>query len=298
MKTVWALTKRNIKLFFKDKGMFFTSLITPAILLVLYVTFLANVYRDSFTQNLPASLEISKKAIDGLVGGELISSILAVSCVTVTFCSNFLMVQDKVNGSIKDFCCSPVKGTQLSLAYYFANLISSLCVCFAAAAICLVYIAAVGWYMSFADVLLLLSDVVLVVLFGSALSSLINFFLSSQGQISAVGTIVSSGYGFICGAYMPISSFGAGLQKVIGFLPGTYGTALVRNHSMRGALAELQTQGIPADVIEKIKDSIDCNLYFFDNQVSLSTMYLVLLGATVVFLSAYILLHVLQKKKR
>ena len=29
------LIKRNIKLFFKDKGMFFTSLITPVILLVL-----------------------------------------------------------------------------------------------------------------------------------------------------------------------------------------------------------------------------------------------------------------------
>ena len=30
--TVIILIKRNIKLFFKDKGMFFTSLITPVIL--------------------------------------------------------------------------------------------------------------------------------------------------------------------------------------------------------------------------------------------------------------------------
>ena len=53
MSMAFILIKRNIKLFFKDKGMFFTSLITPAILLVLYVTFLGNVYRDSFTSNLP-----------------------------------------------------------------------------------------------------------------------------------------------------------------------------------------------------------------------------------------------------
>ena len=52
MSMAFILIKRNIKLFFKDKGMFFTSLITPAILLVLYVTFLGNVYRDSFTSNL------------------------------------------------------------------------------------------------------------------------------------------------------------------------------------------------------------------------------------------------------
>ena len=103
----------------------------------------------------------------------------------------------------------------------------------------------------------LLSDVVLLVLFGTALSSVINFFLSSQGQISAVGTIISAGYGFICGAYMPISQFGAGLQKVISFLPGTYGTSLLRNHALRGVYAEMEAQQFPAVFIVCIKDSID-----------------------------------------
>ena len=42
MKTVGALMKRNVKLFFKDKGTFFTSLITPMILLVLYATIFKN----------------------------------------------------------------------------------------------------------------------------------------------------------------------------------------------------------------------------------------------------------------
>ena len=64
MSTAFILIKRNIKLFFKDKGMFFTSLITPAILLVLYVTFLGNVYRDSFTSNLPNSLKLSESIIE------------------------------------------------------------------------------------------------------------------------------------------------------------------------------------------------------------------------------------------
>ena len=30
---------------------------------------------------------------------------------------------------------------------------------------------------------------------------------------------------------MPISAFGEGLQKIISFLPGTYGTSLIRNHT-------------------------------------------------------------------
>lgn len=41
MTGLGALIKRNTKLYFKDKGMFFTSLITPLILLVLYGTFLS-----------------------------------------------------------------------------------------------------------------------------------------------------------------------------------------------------------------------------------------------------------------
>ena len=60
--------------------------------------------------------------------------------------------------------------------------------------------------MTFSDVLCLVLDVVLLVLFGTALSSVINFFLTTQGQISAVGAMISAGYGFICGAYMPIAS--------------------------------------------------------------------------------------------
>lgn len=291
------LIKRNIKLFFKDKGMFFTSLITPAILLVLYATFLGKVYRDSFTSSLPDMFTLPDKIINGLVGSQLMSSILAVSCVTVAFCSNFLMVQDKANGTIKDLKISPVKSSVLSLSYYIATFVSTLIICFTATAICLFYIAVVGWYMSVTDVLLMFLDVFMLVLFGTALSSLINLFLSTQGQLSAVGTIVSAGYGFICGAYMPIYSFSEGLQKVIMFLPGTYGTSLVRNHSMRGVLAQMQREGVPVEVIDSIKDSLDCNLYFFKNQVDISIMYVILGVAIAVLVGAYILVNTFQKNK-
>ena len=295
MSTSSILIKRNTKLFFKDKGMFFTSLITPAILLVLYATFLGKVYRDSFTASLPDMFTLSDNIIDGLVGGQLMSSILAVSCVTVAFCSNFLMVQDKANGTIKDLKISPVKSSVLSFSYYIATFVSTLIICFTATAICLVYIGIVGWYMSVTDVLLMFLDVFMLVLFGTALSSLINLFLSTQGQLSAVGTIVSAGYGFICGAYMPIYSFSEGLQKAIMFLPGTYGTSLVRNHSMRGVLLEMQNEGVPSDVISSIKDSLDCNLYFFGNRVDIPMMYVILGVAIAVLVTAFIIVNTFKK---
>ena len=93
MTELASLIRRNSKLFFKDKGLFFTSLITPIILLVLYVTFLGNGYRDSFSASMPEFFEVSDRLINATVGGELFSSLLAVCCVTVSFCANMLMVQ-------------------------------------------------------------------------------------------------------------------------------------------------------------------------------------------------------------
>jgi len=297
MKTL-SLVKRNCKLFYKDKGMFFTSLITPVILLVLYATFLANVFRESFVSNLNGAIEVPDKLINATVGGELVSSLLAVSCITVAFCSNMLMVQDKVSGAFKDLTMAPVKRSTLAVSYYVATFISTFIVNFVAMALSLTYLAINGWYLSAADVFLMLLDVVILVMFGTALSSIINLFLSSQGQISAVGTIVSAGYGFVCGAYMPISSFSKGLQYVISCLPGTYGTSLIRNHALAGVFREMSDTGFPETVIESIKDSIDCNIYFFANKVSVSGMYFVMLATVFLLLGVYVLLSVLLSKRR
>ena len=297
MTGLGALIRRHVKLYFRDKGMFFTSLITPVILLVLYSTFLASVYEDSFRSALEAAgASVSDKVLWGCVGGELVSSLLAVSCVTVAFCSNLRMVQDKITGARKDLTITPVRPGTLALSYYAAALLSTLLVNFAALAVCLAYLAKVGWFLTFGDAAALALDVVLLVLFGTALSSCVIFPLTTQGQASAVGTIVSAGYGFICGAYMPISSFSDGLQKVISFLPGTYGTSLLRNHALRGVFAEMSSLGFPPEVVHAIRDSVDCNLYFFGEKVSSGAMYAVMLAATAAAIGLYAVLNRLKKR--
>lgn len=294
MKTFFVMTKRNIKMFFKDKGMFFTSLITPVILLVLYSTFLAKVYRDSFRASIPQGFAIEESLINGTVGGELFSSLLAVCCVTVAFCANMLMVQDKVSGARKDFSITPTKKSTLAISYFTASLATTLIISYTASAACFVYIAIKGWYLSFGDVMLIILDVFMLTVFGVAISSVINAFLSSQGQISAVGTIVSAGYGFVCGAYMPLASFGEGLRNVAMFLPGTYGTSLIRNHTLAGVFREMSSVGFPDEVIEGIKDGVDCNLYFFGHDVREGAMYAVMFGSIALLVGAYILINILK----
>lgn len=297
MKTLLAIIKRNLKLFFKDKGMFFSSLITPFILLVLYATFLLNVYKDSFVSALPGGMTIPETLLNGTVVCQMVSALLAVCSVTVSFCANLLMIGDKASGSVRDFTVSPVKKSVMALGYYLSAAITTLTVTFTALALCFGYLATEGWYLSFADVLLVMADVLLLTLFGTALSSCINFFLSTNGQASAVGTIVSAGYGFLCGAYMPINSFSASLQKVLMYLPGTYGTSLLRNHMMRGVFSEMENIGFPKEVMTGIRDSIDCNIYFGDTSVSVLTMAIVLVGSILLFTGLFVLFNMFIRKK-
>lgn len=297
MKTIQNMLKRNIKLFFKDKGLFFTALITPIILLVLYSTFLGNVYKQALLQSVGEGIVLSNKVVNGFAGAQLLSSILAVSPITVPFCANMLMVSDKVSGARRDLLLTPVKQSHLAISYYLATFIVSVIICTVATVISLIYIAFVGWFFTIFDILLIFADVILLVLFGTALSSIVNVFLSTQGQISAVGSIISSGYGFISGAYMPISNFSTGLKNVVAFLPGTYGTSLIRSHALRGVLNEMSAVGMPQNAVKDVANSVDCTIYFFGTSVSQGVAYLILSLSIIAFLGLFILICKRKYKK-
>ncbi len=298
MVTLTQLVRRNVKLFFKDKIMFFSSMITPIILLVLYVTFLRDVYYQSVESFIPEGVTLSNRIANGIVGNQLMASLLSVICVTVAFSSNMLMVQDKMSGVRKDFTTSPVKNSTLSLAYFISSLFSTLLICYFAMFACFIYIACIGWYLSFLDVILIVIDVFLLAFFGTTLSSIINVFLKTQGQISAVATIISAGYGFISGAYMPISQYNSGLRNVLMFLPGTYGTSLIKNHSLQGSLKAMEkVNNMPNEAIIEINKSIDCTLVFFGNSVPQWTSYLVILGSITVLMGIYILINKFVKQE-
>ena len=289
MKTLRALIRRNVKLFFNDKGAFFTSLITPLVLIMLFITFLGEVYRDAFVSAIPEGVTVAKSLENAFVNGWLFSSLLGVCTVTISFCSNLLMVSDKVNGSRSDIDVSPVSPTVLSLSYFIASAISTLIICLVALTVCFTIMAFSGWYLTAYDAIMTIFDTVLLVLFGTSLSSIINHFLSTQGQISAVGTIVSSVYGFICGAYMPISEFAPAIRTFISLLPGTYGTSLLHLHLMQGVYKELDGK-MPSEAIEGLKTAFDAKPDFFGHNLNEGAMFAILIGSVSLLIAAYILI--------
>lgn len=299
MRTLLALVQRNTKIFFKDKGTFFSAMISPLILIVIYITFLGNIFYDSFENSLPEGFIIESSFIKAYVGGWELSSILAVCCITVALVANTVIVDDKLSGAIKDITITPVKNSIVALSYYLSTALVTFIVCITAMILGFIYLAVIGWYLTAADVFLLLLDTLIMCLFGTAVSSLLCHFITSQGGVTAVSVIVSSVYGFICGAYYPISQFSKGMQNFAVCLPGTYGTSLFRQHYLNSVMQNLQVKyGFPTEVIERMKDGFDINLYFFGDKVSASAIYLVICGATLLMIAVLILLNYINIKRQ
>lgn len=290
------LIARNCKVYFRDKSVFFSSLIAPLILLFLYIAFLGNTYSDSLVNIAKNGFDITleKSIVNAFAGGWLLSSLIAVCAVSIAFTANMVMVQDRVTGRIDDFNVSPVPKSFLALGYYLSTALVTLAICFAALFAGFIYLGIIGWYLSVADVFLLMLDTFLLVMFGTALSALCCSAVKSQGGITAVQAIVSAAYGFLCGAYMPIGSLVKGIADAIKFLPGTYGTSLLHEHFMGGAINAMPDA---AGLKDAVRSSFDCKLDFFGHEVAQWVSYLVIIVAVVVLVGGYILLLSLRGRK-
>ena len=56
--------------------------------------------------------------------------------------------------------------------------------------------------------------------------------------------------------------------------------------------------GFPNEVIEGIKDSIDCNIYFFGEKVGIGAMYIIMAVSVVLLVAVYIAINMLRQKRR
>lgn len=287
------LTLRNIKLYFKDKMTFLVSLITPLILLVLFIAFLKSTYEDSIL-SIIQGFDLDQSLIDAFTGGWLFSSVLATSCITVAFCSG-MMVIDKINRANIDFMVSPVKKSTLQLSYVLANLFSTFIITFVLLIVGLIYLACVGFYITFVDILLIVFGIIITSLFGTILANIIWTFTHSQGVVSGVCTFVSALYGFICGAYMPISTMGQGMQYFVSLLPGTYATVLFRQGFLNSVLNRMR-ETLPQEMINGIASGFDVKMSFFGHDVSTLALILVISISTIVLLGVFLFINKFKKK--
>lgn len=292
---LYYLTLRDIKIYFKDKMVFLVSLITPMILLILFITFLKTTYEDTIL-NIVGDFSISNKLLNAFSGGWLLSSVLATSCVTVSFCSG-IMTLDKISKADIDFKVTPVNKSLITFAYVFSNYIATLIVCFILLIIGLIYLSIIGFYLNFIDILLIIANILLTSLFATLIANIIWSFTKSQGVVSGICTLLSALYGFICGAYMPIDSMGEIFKIFTSFLPGTYSTILFRKGFLNSVLNAME-KDLPNEIVNAIANSFDVNMSFFNQNINILTMFLVSIISIIIASIILILISYFKYKSK
>lgn len=294
---IYSQTMRNLKIFLKDKANIFFALLSPLIVLGLYILFLGRIQTDGLLSALQEmGVSGGEKEIRSFADCWMLSGVMASACITVPLCACGVMVQDRNRGIRADLEASPVPGWMPPAAYFFSVVAAGLIIGFAVLVICLVWLAATGsWFLSVADVLVLLGTLVLSVLSSSTLLVFVVGFLRTEGAFTGLNVILGTVIGFLIGAYMPLSVFPKGVQYVTLFVPGSYSAGIFRNCFMNGALDNI-AQNISPEFADALASQYALKLNFFGTDMPAWVMAIVL-GATVLLFAVANLLAAKFRKK-
>ena len=286
-----CLVRRNIGIYLKDKMMVFFSVLTPVIVLLLYILFLGDLQVDSILgviNDFGVGDFVTKTDVKALINNWMIAGVMGVSCITVAFSANTIMVRDRERGNINDVLSAPVKRWVIYASYIISCFVITFCICFAILLISIIYLACThGLMMSFVDFLAIIGITILSVVSSSFVTVLIISFIKTEGSLSAVNGLFSTAIGFLIGAYMPFSMLPSAIQYIACFIPGTYGAGLFRNFFVRGPIEALSAK-LPADkldLVNSLMSQYSLEMEFFGMKISVGWMvfalflFIVLTGA-------------------
>lgn len=230
---MFAIAKRNLKIYFRDKSTVILSLLAVFIIIGLYVLFL----KDIIVSGIDGWEEI--KGIDYLLNSWVIAGILAVTPVTTTMSAYAIMVHDYCRKISKDFYSSPIKRFKLAGGYILSAYIIGVLMTMITFILGEIYIVATGGrWIGFINSFKMLILILISVLTSSSLMFFIVSFIKSEDVIATISTILGTLIGFITGVYIPIGSFPQAIQWVIKLFPVSHACALIRQVMMQYAIQD------------------------------------------------------------
>lgn len=224
-----AFTKRNIKLFFRDKSAVFFSLLSVFIIIGLYALFLGDVWTKSLTEIPNARPLMDCWIMAGLVG---------VTSVTTTMGSFGILVDDKSKKISKDFYSSPIKRSHLVAGYVISSYIIGVIMSIVAFILVQIYFLIGGGEMLSTIVIIKSLGLILLSTFtNTAIVLFIVSFFKSQNAFATASTVIGTLIGFLTGIYLPIGSVSNFVQVIIKLFPVSHAVLLLRQVIMEEQLA-------------------------------------------------------------
>ncbi|BAL00092.1 ABC transporter permease protein [Oscillibacter valericigenes Sjm18-20] len=270
-----VFTKRNLKLFFRDRSAVFFSLMAILVIIVLYAAFLGDVWLPDSMQGL---LDDSS-----LIDSWLVSGLLAVASVTTTMGAFGVMIDDRVKKIDRDFCASPFPKSRLTAGYlgsaFYIGTIMSV-ITFAAAELYIVLRG--GDWLAPVPCLKMLLLIFLSTMANTSVVCFIVSFFQSQHAFSTASTIIGTAIGFLSGIYLPIGSLPSSVQTVIKLFPVSYSASLFRQILMRAPM-KLSFEGVPAQYLNDFREYMGVTYRCGGHEISPLVCVLILMGTAIVF---------------
>ena len=286
-----ALCVRSLRLYFRDKGAVFFSLLAVLIVFGLYTLFLGDVYTDSLSDlGAGAGLLVSAWTMAGMV---------AVASVNTAMAGLSTMVQDRENGVLSDFLVTPVSRGRILLGYaaaaFFIGVVMSL-LTYGLAALYLMAKGLAGAALFAPGRLLRVVLAILATSFSNTAMLLFLCCLFRSGRaFSAAGTVIGTLSGFLTGVYLPIGQLPEAVQVLIKLFPTSHGAALLRQEMMAAQL-DAVFLGAPQTLRIQVEQILGVRYFWGDKALPQWGYWAYLLGTGVLFF--LLCLPLAGKKKR
>lgn len=279
------LVRRNLLVFFRDRGAVFFSLLAVFIIFGLYILFLGDVTTAGMA-NVPGA----KYLVDAWIA----SGLLAVTPVTASLGAMGVLIDDKRFGIYRDFAASPVKRSRLATSYLTSGFLVSLILTLLTLVLGLVYLfVRNGTMPGLVPILKALG----LVLLSALTSTLMMFYLvswfKSANAFSAASTVLGTLIGFLTDIYIPIGNLPSPVQTLSMIFPPTHGALLFRRILMEEAEV-VAFRGAPVYVMEDFRLHMGLAFKVKDKVLDpkLSLVYLI------IFLVIFFFLNLSRFKKK
>lgn len=245
MHTIITLTKRNTKLFLRDKITVFFSVMSTLILIMLYFLFIAKTYANGM-DGMAMPLDMNARYF--LIYLQMMAGVLILNSMSLSTGTFSTIARDFESSRIDCFLLAPVKKSEWIASYYLTGLgvgfsinlftwVLSYCIIGLRTG----YWLGIGAFLSVAAALLAAS------LFSCSLMLLVTAAVKSPTAIGVFNGVSGTFFGFLCGIYMPFSQLGKATERIGSALPFTHLTVWIKRIMLGDAFTQL---GIPENLQE------------------------------------------------
>ena len=265
---MFALFRRNLKIYFSNSPGVFMSCLGALISFFIYIGFLQNNLKSNW-QQLP---HVSK-----ILDLWMIAGIVAVSGITTAFQALGQQVSDRETRAEADFELTGIS----RFAENFAYILSGIVVSFFMQIITFVVMA---MYFSLVDHITIPQSAylpgLLYILVGAIAATLLDeiivLFMHSSTTFSRFSAVLGAAAGFAVATYLPYGILVSQAQSLVKLIPSSYEAAALRDFILKQTLADLPNR-VKSHLVYYLGIQFKMNSYRLNNMLVLLLMIAILI---------------------